>query len=132
MPPSVIITGWTDARIPWARCQPVGQRGGRGLLLDEELARAVRCESASAVAYWWGVDQGVVWRWRKVLGVTRTNNQGSRRLIHAAAAAGGEAMRERGLSDEECDERSRAAVRLNLKRFLHTGYHGPRWTPEQP
>jgi len=35
------------------------------------------------------------------------------------------------MSDEQCDERSRAAVRLNLKRFLRTGYHGPRWTQEQ-
>jgi hypothetical protein len=111
----VTITSWTDARIPWPRCQPVGQRGGCGLLLDEEMARAVCCESASAIVYWWGVDQGVVWRWRKALGVTRTNNEGSRLLNQAAAAAGGEAMRKRGLSDEECDERSLAAVRLNLK-----------------
>jgi hypothetical protein len=109
----------------------VGQRGGCGLLLDEELARAVRCESASAIAYWWGASDGVVWRWRKVLGVDRMANEGSRRLILAAAAAGGQAMRERGLSDEECDQRSRAALRLDLKRFLHLGYHGPRWTPEQ-
>jgi len=126
----VVITSWTDARISWPRCQPVGQRGGCGLLLDEELARAVRCESASAIAYWWRVSEGVVWRWRKILGVTCTNNEGSRLLNQAAAAAGGAAMRERGLTDQECDERSWAAVRQNLKRFLHTGYHGPRWTAE--
>jgi len=126
-----VVTTWTDTRILWQRGQLVGQRGGSGLLLDEELARVVRCESASAIAYWWRVSEGVVWRWRKALGVTRTNNEGSLLLIHAAAAAGGEAMRERGLSDEECDERSRAAVRLNLKQFLRTGYHGPRWTQEQ-
>jgi len=62
--------------------------------------------------------------------VTRGNNDRSRLLIHAAAAAGGEAMGARGLSDEECDERSRAAVRLNLKRFLRTGCHGPGWTAD--
>jgi hypothetical protein len=39
-------------------------------------------------------------------------------------------MRERGLTEEECDARSRAPARLNLKRFLHLGYYGPRWTPE--
>jgi len=127
----VTITSWTDAHIPWPRCQPVGQRGGCGLLLDEELARAVRCESASAIAYWWRVSEGVVWRWRKALGVTLTNNEGSRLLIQAAATAGGEAMRERGLTEEECDARGRAAIRLNLKQFLRTGYHGPRWTQEQ-
>jgi len=127
-----VVTSWTDARIPWPRCRALDARGGgSGLLLDEELARAVRCESASAIAYWWRVHEGVVWRWRKALGVTRTNNEGSRLLNQAAAEAGGKAMRERDWSDEECDGRSRAAVRLNLKRFLHTGYHGPRWTQEQ-
>jgi hypothetical protein len=40
-------------------------------------------------------------------------------------------MRERGLTEEECDARSRAPVRLKLKRFLRTGYHGPLWTPEE-
>jgi hypothetical protein len=73
----------------------------------------------------------VVWRWRKALGVTRTNNDGSQRLIRAAAKAGAAAMSARGLTDEECDERSRRAVALDLKRFLRPGYHGPRWTPEQ-
>jgi hypothetical protein len=99
--------------------------------LSEELARAVRTELAAAVRYWWGVSEGVVWRWRKALGVTRTNNEGTRRLIQAAAAAGGEALAYRGLSDEQCEQRSRAAVRLNLKRFLRLGYHGPRWTRQQ-
>jgi hypothetical protein len=99
--------------------------------VTEELARAVRTESAAAVCYWWGVSEGVVWRWRKALGVTRTNNEGTRQLIQAAAEAGAEALRYRGLSDEQCEERSRTAIRLNLKRFLHPGYHGPRWTPEQ-
>jgi len=49
----VTITTWTDAPISWPRCQPVGQRGGCGLLLEEELARAVRSESALAVMHWW-------------------------------------------------------------------------------
>jgi hypothetical protein len=40
-------------------------------------------------------------------------------------------MRERGLTDEECDGRSRQSIRLNLAQYLQTGYHGPRWTPEQ-
>jgi hypothetical protein len=49
-------------------------------LLDDELARAVRTESAEAVRYWWGVSEGVVHRWRKFLDVTRTNNPGTHRL----------------------------------------------------
>jgi hypothetical protein len=128
----VTVTSWTSAPIPWPRCcRPGTHGGGSGLLVTEELARAVRTESAAAVCYWWGVTPGVVWRWRKELGVTRTNNEGTRQLIQAAAEAGAEALRYRGLSDEQCEQRSRTAVRLNLKRFLHPGYHGPRWTPEQ-
>jgi hypothetical protein len=81
--------------------------------------------------YWWGVSIGVVWRWRKALGVTRTNNEGSQRLIQAAAELGAAAAKERGLTDEECDEHSRRSLELGLGRYLKTGYHGPRWTREQ-
>jgi hypothetical protein len=73
----------------------------------------------------------VVWRWRRALGVTRTSNEGSRRLIQSAAEAGAEAMREHEFTDDECDERSRRAWRLNLGRNLVKGYHGPRWTKRQ-
>jgi hypothetical protein len=52
-------------------------------------------------------------------------------LILAAAVAGAESVRYRGLSDEQCEEHKRNSVRLNLKRFLRVGYQGPRWTPEQ-
>ena len=39
----VIITGWSDARIPWPRCRRPGTHcGGSGLLVDAELARAIR------------------------------------------------------------------------------------------
>src|SRR5262245_50244449 len=42
--------------IPWPRCRALDQRGGcgSGLLVDEELARAVRSESTAAEMYWWG------------------------------------------------------------------------------
>jgi hypothetical protein len=99
-----------------------GPGGGSSRLLDDRLARPVRSESAAAVAYWWRVSPGVVWRWRKALGVTCTSNEGSRRLVHAAARAGGAAMRERGLTRKERAERRRRALWLNLGRFLRTGY----------
>jgi hypothetical protein len=51
--------------------------------------------------------------------------------MRAAAEQGGEAARERGVSDEECDERSRRALRLNLGQYLHKGYHGPWWTAKE-
>jgi len=34
----VIITGWSDGRIPWPRCQRPKTQGGSELLVDEELA----------------------------------------------------------------------------------------------
>jgi hypothetical protein len=46
-----------------------GLGGGSGLLVEEELARAVRSEAAAALRYWWGVGSDAVWSWRKVLGV---------------------------------------------------------------
>jgi len=48
----VRVTSWTDAPISWPRYQPIGQRGGCGLLLDDDLARAVRRESATAIMAW--------------------------------------------------------------------------------
>jgi nucleotide-binding universal stress UspA family protein len=74
----VIVTGYSDARIPW----PVGRRPGRGprgLVLFGDLARAVRRESAQAVEYWFGVGPWKVWHWRKALGVGPTND-GTHRL----------------------------------------------------
>src|SRR5262245_55077795 len=66
----VIVTGWSNGRIQWPRCRALDTHGGgSGLLVDEELARAVRTESAAAIKFWWGVTAGVVWRWRMVLGV---------------------------------------------------------------
>jgi hypothetical protein len=37
----VVVTNWTAARIPWPRCRSVRRVGGWGLLVDEELARAI-------------------------------------------------------------------------------------------
>jgi hypothetical protein len=53
---TVTITGWTDARISWPLCRPVDNRRGRPtILLDDQLARAVRHEAAAALRHWWGV-----------------------------------------------------------------------------
>jgi hypothetical protein len=85
----VVITSWSNARIPWPRCRALHQRGGSGLLVDEELARAVRTESAAAaVRYCWGVGEKAIWHWRAALGVNRLSNPTTHRLIQAAAARG--------------------------------------------
>src|SRR5262245_13811275 len=108
---TVVVTSWTDARIPWPRCRPLNNPlGGSGLLVDEMLARAIQHESAAAICFWWRASEGAVWRWRKALGVTRTSSAGSRRLIHAAAKAGASAVRERQYTDEERAGRAGAPV----------------------
>jgi hypothetical protein len=110
---------------------PCGPGGGSGILLDEELARAVRHESAAAVCFWWGVSEGVVWRWRKALGVTRTNCEGTRRLTRAASELGAAELRGKELPPEQVERRRRTALELGLGRNLVKGYHGPRWTRAQ-
>jgi hypothetical protein len=124
----VVVTGWTDARIPWPRCRALDGPGrGSGILLDEELARAVRHESAAAVCYWWGISEGVVWRRRKALGVTRTSCEGTRRLTQAAAELGAAELRRKELPPEQVERRRQTALELNPVK----GYHGPRWTRAQ-
>jgi hypothetical protein len=84
----VIVTTWSDAPTPWPRCHLAeGRARGHGLLVDEELARAIKHEAAAAVMHWWGVSRNTVRRWRGALGVGRLDNEGSRRLIHGAIQA---------------------------------------------
>jgi hypothetical protein len=121
----VYVTGWTDGPIPWPRCRPVDvRRSHPTLLVDEELARAVRLESAAAIRHWWGVSVGVVWRWRKAMGVTRTNNPGSVRRQRAASAKGADTTRGVPLPPDQVERRSRTARELNLGRHLLRGFDG--------
>src|SRR5688500_11765036 len=98
----VIITRWTNALIPWPRCRAFGTRGGgSGILVDGERTRAVRHESAAVVKRWWGASRTAVNWWRKVLGVTRTNNEGTHNLIMANAKEGASVIQQRELTEEE-------------------------------
>jgi hypothetical protein len=128
----VIVTGWTDAPIPWPRCRALDSPGGgSGLLVDEELARAVRHESAAAVMFWWGSSMGAVCRWRKALGVSRTGNEGTARLVQAAAELGAAELRGQALPPDQVKRRRRTAAELGLGRNLVLGYHGPLWTAQE-
>src|SRR5215204_4098243 len=84
----VVVTGYSDARIPWPRgrvkrrharggARPAG--GAGGLVVCGALAEAVRRESNQAVAHWFGVNPNTVSVWRKALAVRRTN-EGTGRL----------------------------------------------------
>src|SRR5262245_46901471 len=90
----VMIYGWSAGPIPWPLCYRAGTRAfGKGILVEEELARAIRHESAMAVAHWWGVSLLTAHHWRAALGVYRTDTEGSRRLIQRAAEGGLNARR---------------------------------------
>ena len=110
----VIVTSWSDGRISWPQCPQVGERGGYGLLVDEELARAIRLESSLAIQHWWGVTESTVWRWRQVFGVERFN-EGSARLQAALNAEKGAALRGEKLPSDQVERRRRTALELGLR-----------------
>jgi hypothetical protein len=105
--------------------------GGSGLLVNEELARAVRHESAAAVMFWWAASMGAVCRWRKAMGVTRTGNEGTARLVRAAAELGAAELRGQALPPDQVERRRRTAIDKGLGRNLVTGYQGPLWTAQE-
>jgi hypothetical protein len=79
----VVVYDWSLAPIPWPLCYHAETRArGKGLLIEDELARAIRHESATAVAHWWGISRATLRNWRAVFGVGRMDTEGSRRLIH--------------------------------------------------
>ena len=127
----IVITSMSNGRTPWPRCRAVGSRGGSGLLVDDELARAVRTESAEAIMYWWGVSCSTVWLWRLALGVDRLNNPGSQRLIRRNAKLGAEAIKRKEFTAEEREVKRQLSIRLNTARHLKPGYHGRWWTKRE-
>jgi len=66
---------YSNGLIPWPM-----RWGTRSLILCHDLVRAVRKESAMAVAHYWGVCSAIVSRWRKALAVEPIT-PGTRRLI---------------------------------------------------
>lgn len=114
----VKITSISAARIAWPRCQVVGQRGGSGLLVDEELRRAILTESAAALRHWWGASVSTIAAWRAAFGVTQFGTEGSKGLHDAASQRGADATRGCVLTAEQVERRRRTAHALHLGRFL--------------
>jgi HAMP domain-containing protein len=128
----VVVTSWTDGRIPWPRCRPLESHGGgSGILVDETLAFAIRHESASAIVYWWGAaGKSVAW-WRRALGVKPADPEGSQRLYHAALLARIAGLKAKEWTDAELDARAELAKRLDQGRFLRANPPRPLWTAAQ-
>jgi hypothetical protein len=104
----VEIVGLSGGRIPW----PVGKRrGAKAIVLCGALKRAVRLESAVAVAYWWGVTPQTVTIWRRALAVL-PSNAGTKALKGRILAwESGERMRELArLKDRDPDRRAKIAA----------------------
>jgi hypothetical protein len=75
----VVITGITDAPIPWPLCT-CGSGGRHSLVVYKDLAKAVRRESEQAICHWFGVCPSAVRKWRRALGVGIVN-EGTHRLF---------------------------------------------------
>src|SRR5260370_35678857 len=77
----VIITGSSAAPVAWPRCRRPGTHGGgSGLLVDDELLRAVKTESSIAIQYGWGVKSETVWRWGQAFRAPPWEPEGPARL----------------------------------------------------
>ena len=124
----VVITSWSDGRISWPRCRRLDTRGGSGLLVDEELARAVRLESSLAIQRWWGVTEHTVWMWRQALGVERYND-GSARLRNDLNIELGRALKGKRLPPEQVERRRQTAKELGLRPVQRPG--GRPWTAKE-
>jgi hypothetical protein len=82
----VVIYDWTIGPISWPlRYHAETRAFGKGILVEDELARAIRHESATVLAHWWGVCGATVRKWRRAFGIHRTATEGSRQLIHQTA-----------------------------------------------
>jgi transposase-like protein len=79
----VRFSHFTNARIPWPKCKKTKSKSGGGsggFVLCGDLVRALTDESASAVAFHWGVSHGTITNWRRALEL-RGLNAGSHRLM---------------------------------------------------
>jgi hypothetical protein len=129
---TVVITSWTDARISWPRCRrPVG-KSHPSLLLDHELARAVRTEAAAAVHWHWGVREP---RRHQTLAEIAGRDSGQQPR-HASAYSSRRRGRRRGPAGPHMDRsrtpgRREQAKAQDLARHIPHGYHGPWWTDEE-
>jgi hypothetical protein len=126
----VQVHGMSDARTPWLLCRPIEGKGRPGILVEDELARAIRCESQLALMYWWGASESVAHAWRKALGVDRGDNPGSIRLQRMNAEAGADVLRDVPLSPERVEQIRQSALASGRHPTGGVG-KGRAWTAEE-
>jgi hypothetical protein len=120
--------------LSWPRGRREGQqqRGQASIVVDADLARAIRSESAVALKHWLGVREGVVSRWRKALGVSMTNNPGTNRLVRAAAQKAGASHSGKEWTEEEREQRRQRAIEGNYIAHFPPGCRAALlWKPEE-
>jgi hypothetical protein len=100
------------------------------LVVEEQFARALRCESALAIRYWWRIGPTTVAKYRKALAVTNRNNEGTQLLVRAATAKAREVAGEVGVTPAERQRRSRLARALPLWEYSPDVTSGQPWTAE--
>ena len=79
----VQFSHFTNARIPWPKYKKESTQSGGGsggFVLCGDLVRALKDESATAIAYHWGVCHGTIVNWRLVLDL-KGRSPGSQRLV---------------------------------------------------
>jgi hypothetical protein len=83
------------------------------------------------VAYWWGVQEEIVTRWRHALGVEgREGTEGSRRLCQAVREKANAAVRGKPLSSEQVERRRQTARDLDLGQYLEAARRKRAWPEE--
>jgi hypothetical protein len=106
----IVVNDWTIAPLPWPMGVPVGGTGAPGIIVDEELARAIRTASAAALRHWLGVGIKGVWRWRMAFAIGRGGTPGSARLVQAAAQLGANAVKAKEWTEEEREQKRQQAI----------------------
>ena len=119
-----IVTSFHDGRIVWPRVRALERRGGSGLLVNDEMVKAIRTESAAAMAYWFGVSNKTVCFWRRAFEVKgKFGTPGSEKAHLKASRKGAKAVKGKEWTEEEREKKRKLSKRLGLQP-------GPRWTPE--
>jgi hypothetical protein len=121
-----VVTGWHPGRIPWPRVRALDSRGGSGLLVNEDLLRAIRTERADALKWWFGVGTKAVWNWRKAFGISHWGTPSSKAAHLATSRKGTAGIMAKEWTEAELDARAERSKRLGLRPPQRPG--GRLWT----